>query len=288
MNSILEAYADPKPSAKPIRALFIAGLYPSICVAVGLLQKDQLIFQKTLARWVMPCGLLMLLGTLLIVFAWQTRQRLIMLCSLVLILFCILTIDPVTAVIVRSLEGNYPEWKPGENEPLEVAIVLGGGTGLTPNMRTQLAHSGDRLALAARLYHQGAVKQLIVTGDPLVEGSHELLSPRAQSLDILTGLSVPKSAIVALPGRTTSEEIASLKAAPELWQGKRCGIITSAIHITRAMELAKEAEIPLVAIPANFEAPSGQLTALSLIPNADNLAALHAVMHEYLGMLVGR
>ena len=263
-------------------------LYPGFTVAWAALGGDLLILQKVVSRWLMPGGLIFLLAMLIAAVAAVRGQRLIALLGGTIAAIMLLATDVPTRTIARAIEGRYAEWLPTADEPFDSVVVLGGGTGLTPGMRPQLGDGGERLGLAARLYEQGLVKRIVVTGDALNEKPEYADSPREQGVELLAGFGVPSEDVVTLTGRTTTEEIASLKERPDLWEGKRCGLITSAMHLPRAMRLADRAGLEVIPIPANFRYPNDDFTPLSLIPEAGNLDILSAVGHEALGMLVGR
>ncbi len=84
----------------------------------------------------------------------------------------------------------------GKLEPVDCVIVLGGATGLTTSERPQLGHSGERVALAARLFHAGLTKHIVVTGDSLTKLDTPYDSPQTQTVYLLKGLGIPAEAII--------------------------------------------------------------------------------------------
>ena len=54
-----------------------------------------------------------------------------------------------------------------KSEPLDTLIVVGGGLGARTDRTPRLSGSGDRVMLAARLYHLGKASLLITGGDAI-------------------------------------------------------------------------------------------------------------------------
>jgi uncharacterized SAM-binding protein YcdF (DUF218 family) len=244
--------------------------------------------QKCLARWVYPAGLLMIFSLLIFVLALFARQRLIGVIASLSILIWMSSIDPVAKILLGTLENQYPDIVSEGLEPLEYVVVLGGGTGLTTSDRPQIGDAGDRLVLGAGLINRKLAQNIVVTGDSLVKSESKYDSPREQSIYLLSGMGIAKESIQTLEGRNTFQEIQSLKAHPEYWENKRCGLITSAMHMPRAMQLAETAGVNVTAVPTHYVQPNGPLIPTSFIPSPDNLRNISLLVHEYLGNLVGR
>jgi uncharacterized SAM-binding protein YcdF (DUF218 family) len=262
--------------------------YPSWTLVNAWQFGDTLVLQKVASKWLFPGGLLTMIGILTVVIAIANRQKLLTLLGIVLLLMCASASDPVTKWIVSSLEDQYPDLAAEEIKRCDTIVVLGGCTSITPAERPQLSIAGERICLAARLYHAGKADKVIVTGDELIETKTEFDSPQAQGRALLEGLGVAASDIETLSGRNTLGELTSLKAAPEYWQSKRCGLVTSAIHMPRAMKLAASFELDLIPIPADYQQPNDDINPMTWVPRSDNFGRLSSAMHEYLGMLMGR
>jgi uncharacterized SAM-binding protein YcdF (DUF218 family) len=171
---------------------------------------------------------------------------------------------------------------------LDVVLVLGGGTDGAPNGIAQLGAAGDRLALAARLYHAGKMDRIVVSG--LRDTAQEDEQPHyAESAKILRDLGVPVEHIVELPaGTDTASELAAFKE----WQAEDStepvGLLTSAWHMKRAMILAKRNQINARPIPANFLSGSDGFQVSHVIPTAWNLYVSQLAVKELLGRWLDR
>ena len=196
--------------------------------------------------------------------------------------------------IMNELESQVESQLPTAENPLDYVAVLGGGTGLTPDLRPQFNGAGDRIGLAARLYHSGAVRNIVVTGTALpgtVTPSSEeepLMDPAVQAKQLLVGFNVNESVVFTLTGINTSEEMKSLKANPDFWEDKRCGLITSAFHMPRAIRLAKAQGLDLIPVAADYRSNRNKFTILELMPSSQATSTIETAIKEYLAALIGR
>lgn len=195
----------------------------------------------------------------------------------------------VSQTLLKNLEGAYPEIEVDKVEPFDSLIVLGGGTSKAPDGRAQFADSGDRVGLAARLYHAKRAKKLIVTGDVLRGTDNaEAKDPSVQSKRLLLELGIDQADIVELEGTNTFEEIAALKQRTELWEGKRCGLITSGFHMSRAMRLAKQAGVAVIPVVADLRSGNDVKAIRDWLPSTGAMRANELAIREWLAQLVGR
>jgi uncharacterized SAM-binding protein YcdF (DUF218 family) len=181
-----------------------------------------------------------------------------------------------------------------DSMPLDTLVVLGGGTTIAPDGRPQFGDSGDRVGYAATLFLTGKTKRLVTTGDVLeltgsLAGRFEAKDdPSVQTKQIWADLGIPSNVISELPGQNTYSEIAALKEHPEWWQGKRCGLLTSAFHMPRAMSLAKNAGVQVLPINADYRTNSSPFVIKDLIPDAGELFRLQSIIKEWIAMRIGR
>lgn len=191
--------------------------------------------------------------------------------------------------LTAQLESRYPPFQPELEEPLDYLVVLGGGTREGPH-RAQAGFAGDRILLGAQLFLSGAAKRLVTTGQSREKLGGAQRGPAEQTVEIWETLGVPKEAIEALPGRNTAEEIDAIAAKMEgPWAGKRVGLLTSALHLPRAMRLAKaRGASPLIPIPADFSSVRHGYSVVDVLPSAEALWQSTRCVHEMLARLVSR
>lgn len=202
----------------------------------------------------------------------------------------------VVNLVVGKWEHQYPIKMIDEFEPYDVIIVLGGGSSPRPTKDPQLNDAGDRIAFSARLYKRGLTKKLVTTGSNLeLEGSllGELQQgddPSEQTKQIWMELGIPEDDIEQIAGQNTSAEMAGLADRKELWQGKRCGLVTSAYHIPRAMTLATRAGLQLEPIPANFwSGPNDQPVTMEMfLPSPYAMDQIGKLIKEWIAIRIKR
>ncbi len=246
--------------------------------------------EKLLTALVMPVGFLWLLMTAWMLLSWFQRrigQR--AWATAAWIILTLLSTGPLPNAWVNYLESQVPEYQPDEGPPLDFLVVLGGGTRSGPT-RAEAGYSGDRVLYAAQLYIQGHCRHLITTGTSGPKlGRGEWPDPTEQTEEIWTALGIDRSAISALPGRNTYEEIQSLKKIMPEMEGKRIGILTSASHLPRALRLAEAAGISgLIPVAANHNGGEFTRALGHFLPSAQHLSRFAACQHEWMGSLVGR
>ncbi len=220
--------------------------------------------------------------------AWPARQLTkVIVPAVAWLLFMLFTTSPLCGWCVWRLESSVESFRPESHPPLDAIVVLGGGTHQGP-WRAEVAGAGDRVLYAAQLYLQGHTQQLITTGDASPGISKDLTSPREQTIELWTRLQIPASAIDTLHGKNTFEELQSLKQKKSQFKDGRIGLLTSALHLPRAMRLAKAQGLEVFPIAADHLHSEQPMSYLDLIPSAGPLNQLAACQHELMAWLVNR
>lgn len=202
----------------------------------------------------------------------------------------------ISQMLARSLESKYQDIKISELEPFDYVVVLGGGTNTNLSGRAQTNFDGDRVVVAAKMFHAGQAKNLICTGTQTFNTTPLDMHPREESAEILYSLNVPKQFVFQMKGDNTSQELENLKmwidqrriVKPGNGSVPRIGILTSAWHLTRAMRLADDNGLDVKPIPACFLSAPYAPSPNMVIPSADNLGISARMIKEYLARLVGR
>jgi len=195
--------------------------------------------------------------------------------------------------LARSLE-----WRNIPLAPLpraEAIVVLGGATepAFWPRPWVHLNEAGDRVLYAAKLYREGRAPLLIVSGGGWYG------APEAASMaEILKFVGVPDSAIVRETGSLNTHQnavnVREILAARGI---HRILLVTSAMHMPRAMAVFRHEGIDAVAVPTDFvateremeESYSGPAAILvNLLPDAESLAWTSRALKEYFGLAAYR
>lgn len=246
--------------------------------------------EKLLSALVMPVGLLWLVVTSWMIISWfQRRNDQRWWATVAWTVVTLLSTGPVPNLWINHLESQIAPYRPDQQPPLDCVVVLGGGTTTGPT-RSQAGANGDRVVYAAQLYLQGHCQNLITTGTSAAQiGKPVKAGPTEQTIEIWTELGIPATAISALPGRNTFEEMQSLKGFLPNLQGKRVGLLTSASHLPRALRLAEAAGISgLIPIPANLNDDGYWRTLGFYLPSSQHLNKFATCQHEWMGSLIGR
>ena len=196
----------------------------------------------------------------------------------------------VTNQLALSLEREHLNFAIDQMSPLDVLFVLGGGTTTTLQPMEELNSAGDRVVMAARLYHAKKTNLIVCTGKQWQRTDPNDLDPNEEAARVLAAVNVPETAIARIGGRNTSEEmvqIATFLKQQKLTE-KRVGIVTSAWHLNRANRLAKHNGIDATMIPCDFRSQHFKAGYDLLLPTAGNLDVSAACIKEYLAGLVGR
>ena len=109
-------------------------------------------------------------------------------------------------------------------------------------------------------------------------------------LEFLTDLGVPKDRIVVEgQSRNTYE---NAREASELLAERgieRVILVTSALHMPRALATFRATQLDVVPAPTDFEVTTvGERTLLDLLPDAEALQGSSRALKEYLGLWVYR
>lgn len=195
----------------------------------------------------------------------------------------------VANALVKSLERPFFGFDPTALERLDAIVVLGGGTTTNPNAQAQLARSGERIGMAAKLFLAGKTERIICTGTQKYISSPDDLDTAQESKTLLLGLAIPPESIDTIPGQNTYQEMQNLK----IWladhpDAQRIGILTSAWHLQRAMRLAKSTGIEATPIPADFLSRYPSVSPDWIIPSSENLERSALALKERLAAFVGR
>lgn len=271
------------------RLLFGMATTGGLAVAAIYLIGGRFALEKTVQALLDPIGAiwLFLLCQWVLLFGCGCRRA----ASVSFVVWCLLTIagnQLVARWMTWSLEQPFANFRFDELESMPCAIVLGGSTS------TNLAgepQGGDRVLTAIRLWHLNKVERLYASGSQFVITSKRDRHPAEETKQLLIQGGVPEERISLNFGLNTSEEFDSLQAALANSDSQaitKVGIITSANHLPRAMQLAKERGLVPIPIPASLSMMPYQPAPDLVIPSGGNLSAFQSFVHEQLGRLLGR
>ncbi|MCC6642434.1 MAG: YdcF family protein [Deltaproteobacteria bacterium] len=212
-----------------------------------------------------------------------------------LCLLLVASCGPIARDLGRSLEWQHPA--PAE-PPAADAIVLLGGFTLPirpPRLRIELDQDANRLLGALALYRSGKAPLLYVAGGRL--DLFETLGPEAPDIAaLLRELGVPETAmLLETSSRNTYENAVEAKRILGSRGVRRILLVTSALHMPRAVGLFRHQGFDVVPYPTDFhvveipEASGGSAwSVIDLVPRASSLAYTTRVLREWIGIAVYR
>jgi len=246
--------------------------------------------QKTLGLLLMPAGLVWLFLLASGGLCLLRKQRLPALLFLLVALGYALAGNVyLGTTLMARLEAAVPPVEVAAVAPFDAVCVLGGGSQQDPFGQPQANLSGDRIVLAARLWHAGKARVLVASGmsrDSL--GASRNLGEETRALWLSLG--VPEAAIrvVDEPCWNTRDEILADRRLQLRYGWKRVGLVSSAWHLPRALALARKAGLDAAPLGSDWRGRPHPFQLQLLVPQAEGFWDVQRACWEWLGRRVGR
>ena len=185
--------------------------------------------------------------------------------------------------VARGLENRYPAVAiPGDLTDVRWIAVLGAGTEARPELPVTAwprESSIYRIAEGVRLHQALPGSRIVFSG----YDSRGTMTSAAVGAALAKSLGVAAEAIVTEERpRTTGEEAARLK---EIVGGERFLLVTSALHMPRAMMLFTRAGMKPIAAPTGHAWVARRTWADWIAPSARRIVLAEATWHELLGLV---
>ena len=171
----------------------------------------------------------------------------------------------------------------------EAIVVLGGG--MTPAappylMDPDLSEAADRIWHAARLYHRGVAKKIIVSGGSFAAYNGGPATSEAEAMRrFLIDLGVPSEAIVSEPNSLNTLE--NIRNVRQMVGDARVALVTSGYHMPRALMLARRANLTVGAFPTDWRAPAEMRSAWdNWVPSIAAMAWSSISLREHMALLL--
>ena len=245
------------------------------------------VLSKVLAALAVPSNLIVglgIVGMLLLLTRFRRAGVRLMVASVIVILM--LGFLPIGRGLMTVLENRFP---PGSEDgpPITGIIVLGGPINARMSAaRGSLSITGEveRFLEGAALARRHPAARLVFTG-----GNPSLLRddpPESfYATQLFEQLGVPKSRLILEDqSRNTEENAVFTKRLVDPKPGERWLLVTSAMHMPRAVGVFRKAGFPVEAYPVDWRTLPG--ASLLYVPRdlLNGVAALDAVSHELVGM----
>lgn len=245
------------------------------------------LLKKIAGELLSPLSVTVLAFAVALVILWFTRrQRLGKLLATAGLLFLVgVAYGWLGGPAVRALEGDF---KPMAAPPAGVQwiVVLGGGAWSDPGLPALYRASESTLARTVegvRLHRKLAGSKLVLSGGPVYGSGADSEAMSALAAD----LGVGRDAIVADAVSPDTESQA--RAMRELLKGERCILVTSAVHMRRALALFRKAGVDALPAPTDYLSQTNAgIRPSDFFPGPRRIRAADAAAHEYLGLAWAR
>jgi len=245
------------------------------------------ILSKTVGFLFVPSNLLILAGLAglaLMATRWRRAGARIAIASLVLLLA--LSVLPVGRLLANKLENRFPPWDASRGAPTGI-VVLGGA--IDPDLSADrgelnLGGAAARVIAIAKLARQFPQARIIYSS-----GNAALFPGGRPEADfvypLLDDFNVPRSRVtLETRSRNTAENAAYSKEIAQPKPGERWLLVTSAIHMPRAVGCFRRVGFPVEAYPVDWTTLMQPKLRPSLSPVA-SLMRLDDAAHEWEGLL---
>lgn len=212
--------------------------------------------------------------------------RLLLLLGIVLLVG--FSLKPVVNLLTYPLESQYQPPSAQARSGLDVVVVLGGGLNPSGYLRQEAElgrYAYPRFYHGVRIFRENQAGLLAFCGGPPKEGAEsEADTMKAMAVH----LGVPEDKILAeATSRTTFENIANLARLLPAGQGRRIGLVTSALHMWRSHRVLA-GQFPndtIVPIPVYYTYDPTGWSQESIVPSVGNLEQSSMALHEWIGLL---
>ncbi len=257
---------------------------------LAVVVRSDIVASKMLALLVMPAGAAWLIMIVATVASWRRSPRALTIAlAAATVLYALAGNVWLGAALMGGMERRIPPIDPATVPAFDAVFVLGGGTETTAEGLPEFGGAGDRLAVAAQLFHAGKAPRLVSSGSSIasLEEARDLAQETAT---LWRGLGVPADAIITLPPTAiiTSTEVASYRDVIASHGWRRVGLISSAWHLPRALRTCARLGLSMVPIGADRHGRIPGLAAYWLIPQERGFRDVQLACWEWLGMLMGR
>jgi len=184
--------------------------------------------------------------------------------------------------VTKALEAQYGPVQPAALTDVQWVVVLGGGlrSGSGLPLSSRIGNSAlYRITEGIRVHRELPLSRIVFSGATNIHGE----SVAQMSSDLAAALGVDRSRIVVAEGaRTTDEEALCLR---KLVEGQRFVLVTSAMHMPRAMRLFRRRGMDPIPAPTDHHTSSTLGDGWGrIIPSPGKVAAANAASHEVIGI----
>jgi uncharacterized SAM-binding protein YcdF (DUF218 family) len=246
---------------------------------------------KLLAFFEEPSNVVILVGIVGLVLTrsryarWGWRLAVASLVAVALIGFL-----PIGRALTVALENRFPRWEEAGPPPTGI-VVLGGAVSayrLATRGQVGLTDAAERIVVVPELARKFPDAKIVYSG-----GDPGLFTQRGNEADVVPALfeslGVPRSRIMLENrSRNTAENAAFSKALVAPKPGERWLLVTSAMHMPRAIGAFREAGFPVEAYPVDYQTNGWRDLRNVFGSLSGGLGQLDGALHEWIGLIAYR
>ncbi len=241
--------------------------------------------KKIISVFLYPMGFATLLLLLAILTLALKKNRLISiaLVSVATLILIIFSLEITSYHLVRSLEsraGNFQTTAQLEKRGVKYIVVLGGAI-VEDGVPAAEAWGPDvlRVMEGVRLSKGIRNSRLVLSGSA-IPGRY---SHRGSMLELPLEMGISRDAVIAL--RTPYDTDEGSRELAAFVENQPFGLVTSAIHMPRAMKMFQRFGANPIPCPCDFRTLKQMKFFSEFLPKSANLYASALAIHEYIGML---
>ncbi len=269
-----------------------------VTIWLNLLQSRILMFiflSKLLPLFIYPLGLACGLLFISLLVSYNRKVNSVLVISALIILWLCSTTG-FSNMLARSLELKY--LPPDEIPVSRVMVVLGGGTepAISPRTTVEINGAGDRVIYAAEVYRDGKSEKILLSGGSIEWLGDGNTTPADDMAALLLDMGIPQEALILEnTSRNTYENALYTKEILEAEGIEQILLVTSAMHMPRAVALFENQGFDVIPLPTDFNVTEKVSSSsnndfigkfIDILPNAGNLSLTTNAMKEYLGYAI--
>ena len=240
-----------------------------------------------------PSNAIALIGLTGLLFLILNRRRVaIWLMATSIALVALFGFGPLGDALMLPLSERFPPWSQGSGAAPAGIVVLGGSmnTEITEARgMPELNAAAERLTIVADLARRFPQARIVFSGGNanFIYGSDMTESDVAQML--FDSFGIPRGRVtLENRSRTTSENANLTRDLVKPQPGERWLLVTSAVHMPRAVGVFRRAEFPVEAFPVDWRTRGWIDAVTPFLTVGEGLARTDTAIHEWIGLIAYR
>jgi len=241
--------------------------------------------EKIVPMFLYPVSLfceLLIISIVLSIFGKKISGKIVFVIAIAFFVFCSYDFGQIT--LAKPLESEFPLVNPLDHPSIKTVVVLGGGrfpVSERPANAKLTNVSIARTVEGIRVFNLIKANSIIFTGKDDINNSSIAGLMKLLALD----LGIDEKKILTVDNAINTREEAK-SCAEILREGDTIFLVTSAVHLKRAVKCFEREGISVIGMPTDFQVNEIAKNSPSVFfPNPYNLVGTHKSVHEYLGLL---